>query len=146
MPAPLRALTEDYQQRLQRGGGVSLVEVAEARRSGATAADRQQGLLYEANRLREHIPQSSLLLPLDSTGRMMSSLEFAGQMQRWREAGEHLCFVIGGPDGLHPDLLRMGSATLSLGPMTFPHLLVRVLLLEQLYRAYTLIQGIPYHR
>ncbi len=146
MPAPLRTLCEEYQHRLQRIGGVTLSEVAEARRSSAGEAERLQGLQFEAQRLRERLDQTTLLIPLYIGGRNFSSEAFAGEMQRWRDDGERVTFMIGGPDGLHPELLRMGSWSLSLGPMTFPHLLVRVLLLEQLYRAYTLMERIPYHR
>jgi 23S rRNA (pseudouridine1915-N3)-methyltransferase len=146
MPPPLRTLCEEYQQRLQRLGGVSLLEVAEARRSSDGEAERRLGLQFEAQRLRERLGQTTLLIPLYSAGRTLSSEAFAGEMQRWRDEGERVTFLIGGPDGLHPDLLRQGAWSLSLGAMTFPHLLVRVLLLEQLYRAYTLMERIPYHR
>ncbi len=146
MPPAVRTLVNDYQQRLERIGGVSLLEIAEARRTGDSVAERQQGLLWEATRLRERLPPAALLLPLESGGRSMPSPAFAAEMQSWRDAHATVCFLIGGPDGLHPDILRLGAWSLSLGPMTFPHMLVRVLLLEQLYRAYTILQRIPYHR
>ncbi len=146
MPPPVRALVTDYQQRLVRLGGVELIEVAECKRTGDGSAERQLGLLQEARRIQERLPRPALLIPLDVGGRTLSSMQLAVQLEQWRQQAEPVCFLIGGPDGLHSTLLEGVPWSLSLGAMTFPHMLVRVLLLEQLYRAYTIMQRIPYHR
>ncbi len=146
MPPPVRDLVADYRQRLVRLGGVALIEVAEARRVVDDPAHQQLGLVWEAKRIRAQIPSPATLIPLDSSGRNLSSTQLAAQLDLWRQQTETVCFLIGGPDGLHPDLLTAAPWSLSLGAMTFPHMLVRVLLLEQLYRAHTIVQRIPYHR
>lgn len=146
MPPPVRALVDDYRQRLVRAGGVELIEVAESKRDGASQAQRQLGLLQEAKRIQDRLPHPALLIPLDSAGRTLSSTQLAEAFDSWRHQSEPVCFLIGGPDGLHPTLLASAPWSLSLGAMTFPHMLVRVLLLEQLYRAHTIVQHIPYHR
>ncbi|MBF0162485.1 MAG: 23S rRNA (pseudouridine(1915)-N(3))-methyltransferase RlmH [Magnetococcales bacterium] len=146
MPPPVQSLIADYRQRLLRLGGVEWWEVAEAKRDEAGEAHRQQGLLQEAKRIQARIPHPSTLIPLDSGGRQLSSIQLAQQLDRWRQEAGTVCFVIGGPDGLHSTLLQAASWSLSLGTMTFPHTLARVLLLEQIYRAYTIVQRIPYHR
>ena len=146
MPAPINTLVADYRKRLSHFGGVELLEIAEAKRTTDQPAQRQQGLLLEAKRIKERIPRATSLIPLDATGRTLSSLKLAERLDQWRQQSENICFLIGGPDGLHPELRNMASWSLSLGAMTFPHMLARVLLLEQLYRANTILHKIPYHR
>ncbi|MBF0425658.1 MAG: 23S rRNA (pseudouridine(1915)-N(3))-methyltransferase RlmH [Magnetococcales bacterium] len=146
MPAPVRELVRDYQQRLGRFQPVELIEVAEAKRDPAEK-NPARALGDEALRLRRLLPKAATIIPLDSRGDTLSSTELAQRMQRLREASiREVCFLIGGPDGLDPELLGLGSWRLSFGPMTFPHMLMRVLLLEQLFRAATILQGVPYHR
>ena len=146
MPSPIRVLITDYRQRLQRLGVVEWLEVAEAKRDSDGPAHRRQGLLQEAKRIQARIPRPATLIPLDAGGKQLSSIQFAQQLERWRQEAGTVCFVIGGPDGLHPSVVQPAPWTLSLGAMTFPHTLARVLLLEQIYRAYTIVQRIPYHR
>lgn len=146
MPPPVRDLVADYRKRLHHFGGVDLIEVAEARRKKDHASQRRQGLLLEAERIKKVIPRAATLLPLNGTGRALSSPQFSKVLDEWRHQSGTLCFLIGGPDGLHPEWLEKAPWSLSLGAMTFPHMLARVLLLEQLYRAYTLLHAVPYHR
>lgn len=150
MPPAVAQLVGEYQERLRRWGGLELLEVAEHRRSGKGAerpAERLRAMAGEAERLRAKIPPGALVVALDRSGATLSSEELARQLGRWREEGvSSLCFVIGGPDGLHPELLAQAPHRLSFGPMTFPHMLVRAMLAEQLYRAATLLEGVPYHR
>ena len=146
MPPEVRSLVAEYRKRLVHFGGVELLEIAEARRTADNPAQRQQGLLLEAKRIKACIPQSSTVIPLDAAGRKLSSTQLAEAVDDWRHQSGTICFIIGGPDGLHPELLAMAPWSISLGVMTFPHMLARVLLLEQLYRAYTIVHRIPYHR
>ncbi|MBF0461792.1 MAG: 23S rRNA (pseudouridine(1915)-N(3))-methyltransferase RlmH [Magnetococcales bacterium] len=146
MPPPIRELVADYCQRLVRLGGVELIEVAEAKREASGPVQRLHGLAQEAERIQRRLPSPATLIPLDAAGRNLSSLQLAEQLDLWRHQAGTVCFLIGGPDGLHPGLLQAAPWSLSLGAMTFPHMLARVLLLEQIYRAHTIVQRIPYHR
>ncbi|MBY0352524.1 23S rRNA (pseudouridine(1915)-N(3))-methyltransferase RlmH [Tabrizicola sp.] len=141
---PERDLVDDYLQRLERTGRplglgpVSEHEV-EDRRGGGMAAE---GLL-----LSRAIPEGAALCVLDERGKPLSSPEFAAALAGWRDAGrQDAAFVIGGADGLDPGLRARADLVVSLGRMVWPHMLVRVMLAEQLYRAATILSGSPYHR
>jgi len=92
------------------------------------------------------LPERALLVVLDLGGRAPSSEAFAALTQRWMEAARPITFAIGGADGLDPAVLARAEHALSLGPLTWPHMLVRALLAEQLYRAQCIREGHPYHR
>ncbi|MEO5365899.1 MAG: 23S rRNA (pseudouridine(1915)-N(3))-methyltransferase RlmH [Magnetococcus sp. WYHC-3] len=147
MPAPALAMFEDYSRRLERHGGLELVEVAEHRRTGAGDERTRQALADEAARLLPKVEGYGPLIALDRGGRMLSSPELAHMLGQLRDEGERqICLLCGGPDGLAPELLQRAWLRLSFGPMTFPHMLFRVMLAEQIYRAMTLLAGVPYHR
>ena len=101
---------------------------------------------WEAERIKAHIPPNGIIVALDEQGRTMDSRAFASWTDGKWSYGETLVFVIGGPDGLDPEILAKAHIKLAFGAMTWPHKLVRVLLLEQLYRAETILTGHPYHR
>jgi 23S rRNA (pseudouridine1915-N3)-methyltransferase len=86
------------------------------------------------------------VIALDGGGKAWSSEALAGQLNTWRMTGRDLAFLIGGPDGHAPQVLARAAQTWSLGPLTLPHMLVRLVLTEQLYRATTIVAGHPYHR
>lgn len=97
--------------------------------------------------LKGAIPSGALVIALDESGATLSSEKFARKIEGWQNQGaRNLAFVIGGADGLPRDIFDTADEILSLGPMTWPHLLVRALLAEQLYRASTILSGHPYHR
>jgi 23S rRNA (pseudouridine1915-N3)-methyltransferase len=101
----------------------------------------------EAAKLLAALPEGATVVALDEAGKALTSAEFAKRMGRWRDDGVgDLAFVIGGADGLDASVLARAQLTLSLGPMTWPHLMVRALLAEQLYRAQSILAGHPYHR
>jgi 23S rRNA (pseudouridine1915-N3)-methyltransferase len=103
--------------------------------------------LAEADLLRGAMPDRATLVAMDGRGKNLSSEAFAQRLGRWRDEGiADLAFVIGGANGLHPDLVRAADLSLSLGSMTWPHMLARAMLMEQLYRAHTILAGHPYHR
>lgn len=147
-PSPERALAADYLARcgtLGRTVGLgpfALVEVEEKRPLEAPAR-----MASEGERLRAAVPAEAVLVALDSRGVDLDSEGFAARIAAWRDAGARgLGFVIGGADGLAPELRDQAMLRLAFGRMTWPHLLVRVLLAEQLYRATAILAGHPYHR
>lgn len=139
-PGPEKSLYEKYIQRLP--WSTTLVEVDERRARNAKHRRSQ-----EAVKFIQAIPKGATVIALDARGKTLSSEGIAERLRNWQDEGvRSLIFVIGGADGLDQDLLRRADLILSLGSMTWPHLLVRVMLAEQLYRAGTLISGHPYHR
>jgi 23S rRNA (pseudouridine1915-N3)-methyltransferase len=145
---PEKTLLDDYLARAAaagRGLGItSLVfaEVEEKRRLDGAALKTAEAAL-----LKTSLPKGAHLVALDERGRAESSEAFAQRLGRWRDNGVgDLAFVIGGADGLAPSLREEADHLLAFGPMTWPHMLVRVMLAEQLYRAVSIMAGHPYHR
>ncbi|MBI1418734.1 MAG: 23S rRNA (pseudouridine(1915)-N(3))-methyltransferase RlmH [Limimaricola sp.] len=141
---PERTLIDDYLTRAERSGrslglGPARVAEVEDRKGGGMAA--------EATLLERAIPAGAVVCILDERGKLMSSPDFAQMLAGWRDAGRsEAAFVIGGADGIDPALRARADAALSFGPMVWPHMLIRVMLAEQLYRAVTILAGLPYHR
>lgn len=141
---PERALVDDYLKRFDRTGrglglGPASEHEVEDRKGGGMAA--------EAALLTRVIPTGAVLAAMDERGQQASSPEFAERLAGWRDAGrQDLAFVIGGADGIAPDLRDRADHAFSFGRMVWPHALVRVMLAEQLYRAATILAGLPYHR
>lgn len=141
---PERDLVDDYLKRFDRTGralGLGPVRVSEVddRKGGGMAA--------EADLLRRAIPSGARLCVLDERGRQMSSPDFAQVLAGWRDQGvSDTALVIGGADGIDPGLRAEADMALSFGQMVWPHMLVRVMLSEQLYRAASILAGSPYHR
>jgi 23S rRNA (pseudouridine1915-N3)-methyltransferase len=105
------------------------------------------GMAAEATLLARTIPEAAALCVLDERGKVLSSPEFAQALAGWRDAGrQDAAFVIGGADGVDPGLRDRADLVISMGRMVWPHMLVRVMLAEQLYRAATILAGSPYHR
>lgn len=100
----------------------------------------------ESERLRAALPAGSVAVALDERGRDLTSAAFAEQLGRWRDRGDAPAFVIGGPDGLTEEFRRGAQVLLRLSSMTLPHALARLLLVEQLYRAWSILSRHPYHR
>jgi 23S rRNA (pseudouridine1915-N3)-methyltransferase len=141
---PERDLTDDYLDRAGRTGralglGPAQLHEVEDRKGGGMAA--------EAGLLERAIPRGAALVALDERGKTLTSPRFADRIARWRDEGRSdLAFVLGGADGLAPPLRERADLSLSFGPMVWPHLLARVMLAEQIYRAVTILAGTPYHR
>lgn len=135
---------EDYLKRLRRYFPVEVVEVAE---QDMNRRSREEVLSTEAARLSKRIPSGSYLVALDrARGRELSSEKLAGRLSSLGTAGRSdLVFVIGGPLGLSEDILARADESVSFGPLTLPHALARVVLLEQLYRATKIERGEKYH-
>ena len=120
----------------------SELEVREASRAPSPAVQLRE----EASRLREKVPPGSRLVVLDRVGKPLSSEALAKELDRWRTAAKPVSVVIGGSNGLAPDLVASADLAWSLGPLTLPHELARVVVLEQLYRAWSILRGEPYHK
>lgn len=137
---PLRALVEGYRARCPWP-----VEVAEVVARSAGPLERR--LAEEGERLLKAVPDGALIVALDERGDLLDSEGLAARIAAWRDAGQtDLAFLIGGADGLAPAVLERADLRLAFGRMTWPHQLVRVMLLEQLYRASSILAGHPYHR
>jgi 23S rRNA (pseudouridine1915-N3)-methyltransferase len=136
---PEKALVDDYLGRL--AWPVAVREVAETRaREPAVRRERENRLLREA------VPQGATAVALDAGGQTLDSEAFAAGIAAWRDAGvPDLAFLVGGADGLDGATLERAALVLSFGPMTWPHLLARAMLAEQLYRAQSILAGHPYH-
>lgn len=139
-PGPHRDLAAHYAGRLR--WPLTVREVDERRKlPPAELKAREATLLLAA------VPKGATVVALDERGMALSSADFAKRLARWRDSGiADLAFVIGGADGLDETVRRQAAFVLSLGPATWPHFLARGMLLEQLYRAETLLAGHPYHR
>lgn len=147
--APELALARDYCQRAERAGrglGLSAIEMRDFKeKKAASAAERQRG---EHALLSDALDQQTgLVVALDETGRSLTSRAFADSLQTWLDsATPHVRFVIGGADGLTDEMRKRADMLLALGPMTWPHLLARALLAEQIWRAVSILSNHPYHR
>jgi 23S rRNA (pseudouridine1915-N3)-methyltransferase len=142
---PEARLAQGYAERLRWPVAVREVEIATrlAVRERRAREGRALSALLEEERRRGPLRA----VALDQGGTALSSEAFAARLGRWREAGVRtIAFVIGGAEGLDPEVTARADFSLSLGPMTWPHLLARGLLLEQLYRAQQILSGHPYHR
>jgi 23S rRNA (pseudouridine1915-N3)-methyltransferase len=139
--ARLRALIEDYAERLSHFVRCEVTEIKERGRTDKTGIDN------ETKRISDALRSGSLTVLLDPAGAEWTSHELAAQVKGWEDNGvKEVAFVIGGPNGFGPELLARADKRWSLSPLTLTHEMARVLLLEQLYRAYTIVHGLPYQK
>lgn len=144
MPAWVDDAFAEYQKRLPRETRLTLIEVKpEKREGGKTAA---QAMAAEAQRIEAALPKRCVTVVLDERGKQVTSPQLAQKLQDWLGGGSDVALVIGGADGLAPEIKARADWTWALSPLTLPHGLVRVLVAEQLYRAWSILQGHPYHR
>ncbi|MDI2112543.1 23S rRNA (pseudouridine(1915)-N(3))-methyltransferase RlmH [Commensalibacter nepenthis] len=131
-------LVDRYAKRIRPK--LSVIEVNEAK------GNPEEAKLKETNSLLNALPDRSVVVSLDEGGKNYSSLVFANKIQGWIEESRPISFLIGGAEGLHNIAIQRSDLILSLGSLTWPHMLVRILLAEQIYRAQSILQGHPYHR
>lgn len=143
-PAWVRTACEDYITRLGSRLRVSVTEIGLGHRTGGTSPAR--AVVREGERVLAALRREDFVVALDERGTEFSTRELAAWLKTRIEEGTDLAFVIGGPDGLAPEVLARSRLRWSLTRLTLPHALVRVLLAEQLYRAMSLNAGHPYHR
>lgn len=135
---------EAFARRLPRDCALQLVELAAGRHG--PKADLARALREEGDRMLAAIPAGARVVALDVAGSGWDTPELARRLERWRGGGRDVALLVGGPEGLDPRCLARADERWSLSPLTFPHMLVRVIVAEQLYRAWTLLGGHPYHR
>jgi 23S rRNA (pseudouridine1915-N3)-methyltransferase len=133
---------EEYARRLSRQLKFELVELPEARKQAGTPQARDE----EAATILARLDPRERLVALDERGDQPTSLELASRVQRWMTRGQDVALVIGGSDGLAPAVLERAEERLALSKLTLAHRLARLVLVEQLYRAMTIIRGEPYHK
>jgi len=143
-PAWVVAGYRDYARRLAAGTRLCLVEIPLAKRGRHADVERLRA--QEGERMLAAIPKGSRVVALDIGGRAWTSEALAGRLDAWLQDGRDVCLLVGGPDGLAPVCLERADERWSLSPLTLPHALVRVVVAEQIYRAWTIVQGHPYHR
>lgn len=144
MPGWVDAAFSDYARRMPRRARIELVEIRpEPRRPTRSVA---QLLAAEENRIRAALPARCRWVALDERGRTLTTQELATNLESWLAGGGDLAFLIGGPDGLAPELKRSAAVIMRLSSFTLPHGLARVVLSEQLYRALSILDHHPYHR
>jgi 23S rRNA (pseudouridine1915-N3)-methyltransferase len=145
---PERELAAWYRKRAETAGralGLRDFEVVEIRESRAHEAERRR--VEESIALANVIPDGAVIVVLDERGENLDSPTLAAHLRQWRaQERAAACFIIGGADGLAPSLLERAKLRLAFGTATWPHQIVRIMLLEQLYRACTILAGHPYHR
>ncbi|NYT57304.1 23S rRNA (pseudouridine(1915)-N(3))-methyltransferase RlmH [Alcaligenaceae bacterium] len=144
MPDWVETAWRDYAKRLPADCSLELKEIKpEPRTSGKTPAQMMQA---EARRIEAAIPAHALRIALDEHGKDISTMGLAAELEKWRGEGHDVALLVGGPDGLDPSLKQACNGKLRLSSLTLPHPMVRVVLAEQLYRAWAIMTGHPYHR
>jgi 23S rRNA (pseudouridine1915-N3)-methyltransferase len=144
---PEQELAERYRERAVKSGrgiglrSLEIIEIAESR-----AREPQRRMLEESIALANIIPKGAATVLLDPRGETLDSNSFVKRLRGWNDGGRDVAFVIGGPDGLAPTLSDQADLHLAFGALTWPHQLVRIMLLEQIYRSVTILSGHPYHR
>ncbi|MBK8181590.1 MAG: 23S rRNA (pseudouridine(1915)-N(3))-methyltransferase RlmH [Candidatus Competibacteraceae bacterium] len=144
MPDWIKAGYSEYAKRLPRECAFNLVEIPAGRREAN--ADVARALREEGERLLAAVPTGSRLIALDEHGQEWSTVELAQQMSGWLQEGRDISLLVGGPDGLAAPCRARADRLWSLSRLTLPHLLVRVVVAEQIYRAWSLLHNHPYHR
>lgn len=142
-PAWADEAVRDYLARFPRDFTVSVKEVKAVTRSGQTPAKL---MAAEAERIEKAIPAGDIVVALDEHGRDLTTMDFAQKIQGWQNEGAGVTFIIGGADGLDPRIKKEARLMMRISSMTLPHAFARVLLCEQIYRAWSILHNHPYHR
>ena len=144
MPDWVQSGWDEYAKRMPSDWPITLKEIKpEPRNSGKTP---EQMMAAEARRIESAIPDQCVRIALDERGKDLDTRKFADMLNQWHQASVNLSLTIGGPDGLDPDFKKKCQGLIRLSSLTMPHPLVRVVLIEQIYRAWSLINHHPYHR
>ena len=144
MPTWIESGFKEYSKRLPKNINFKLIEITPAIRSKNNNAENFKQ--KEEEKINEALDPNSLIIALDEHGKSISSQSLANQLQTWNDENQHISLIIGGADGLSDAIKKKANQLWSLSEMTLPHGLVRVMVTEQLYRAWTITQNHPYHR
>ncbi len=144
MPAWVEQGYKEYAQRMPAEAKLELIEIAPGKRG--KNADIRRIIEEEGARIQAVIPKSAHIVVLDVKGKNYSTEQLAQRMDNWMHSGQDICLLVGGPEGLSNEVRAMANEKWSLSALTFPHPLVRVVLAEQLYRAWSVLRNHPYHR
>ncbi len=144
MPDWITSGFNEFNKRLPRELKLNLIELSPAKRGKTASAGKI--IEDETKRIRAAIPAGSVLIVLDEHGKQLTSPQLAKKLESWSRQGCDLSFIIGGADGLADDLKKSADMLWSLSELTLPHALVRIVLAEQIYRAWTIMNNHPYHR
>jgi 23S rRNA (pseudouridine1915-N3)-methyltransferase len=136
--------SNEYAKRFNDGIQLKLIEIPLIRRS--KSSDLTRILDKESSLIREALPHGSRIIALDIEGKAFSSEDLAQHMTKLQQISSHLCFLIGGPEGLSAETLKLCDERWSLSKLTLPHPLVRIIVLETLYRAWSIMNNHPYHK
>jgi 23S rRNA (pseudouridine1915-N3)-methyltransferase len=144
MPSWVQDAWMEYARRFPRNLPLELKEIPLAKRSRTSSIDTLRS--NEAKALLASVPARDCIVALDERGKQWSTVELASQLERWKQMEHGVSFLVGGPDGLAEICREQARHVWALGRLTLPHPMVRMILAEQLYRAYTITQNHPYHR
>ena len=144
MPAWVTTAYLEYSKRLPRERSLQLLEINPVHRGKSSSTERVRQ--EECNRIRAAIPKGSSVVALDEHGRSWSTKQLSTQLSGWLQEGPDIALLVGGADGLSTECLELARVKWSLSQLTLPHPMVRVVVAEQLYRAWSLLNGHPYHR
>lgn len=144
MPSWVETGFQEYSKRLPPEFHLKLIEIEAAKRG--KNADISRILQEEGDKILAAIPKNNFVVALEREGKEWDTATLAKNIQQWQLESQSVSFLIGGPEGLSPHCLEKADQKWSLSPLTFPHPLVRIILVEQLYRAWSLLKGHPYHR
>lgn len=144
MPKWVNEGYQEYAKRLPKSCSLKLVELPMAQRGKTGSAEQYKA--EEAKRILAAMPKGACLVILDEHGKQTTTLEFSQKLEEWLASGQDIALVVGGPDGLQADLIQQAQWKWGLSKLTLPHPMVRVLVAEQIYRAWSVIQNHPYHR
>lgn len=144
MPAWVNEGSTAYLKRIRGNTRVELIEIQAGKR--ARHADIPRVLALEGQAILKHVSAGTRLICLDRHGREFNSLKLADRIRDWQQLGESIAFAVGGPEGIDPAVLDRADEVWSLSKLTFSHHVARVMLAEGLYRAWSITEGLPYHR
>ena len=144
MPQWILSGCEEYLKRINHGKySCQIIEIKADKNNKKTVLENME---IEAKKIEAAIPRDSFIIALDERGKILDSIKSAQFMNKTSVQNSSICFIIGGADGIHPELRAKANFSISLSSMVFPHALVRVIILEQLYRAISILENHPYHR
>lgn len=144
MPGWVQQGYKEYTKRIGAGLDIQLLEISPEKRG--KSSDVKRIMQKEAERMRQSISPGNYVIALDKEGTSWSTETLANKISSWQQEGTNISFLIGGPEGMTAELLEQADTRISFSAMTFPHPVVRIILAEQLYRAYSILNHHPYHK